>query len=152
MVVFIEIIRVVANVRSTRPASSAHCCLTDERLQNATGDRVNESANKGQKLELRKSPLRGWRPENTQCTVSKQGECSCHTNSRYATMRHVPEAELLDAMKEQLRDLEKIRLLSPIDLEMLSLRRNLQKRIALLESQLLQDGKPANPAEGTMGK
>jgi len=67
-------------------------------------------------------------------------------------MRHVPEAELLDAMKEQLRDLEKIRLLSPIDLEMLSLRRNLQKRIALLESQLLQDGKPANPAEGTMGK
>jgi len=58
-------------------------------------------------------------------------------------MRHVPETELLDAMKERLRDLEKIRLLSPTDLEILSLRRNLQRRIALLESQLLQNGKPA---------
>ena len=57
-------------------------------------------------------------------------------------MRHVPEADLLDAMKEQLRDLEKIRLLSPADLEMLTLRRNLQKRIALLESQMLQMGNP----------
>ena len=57
-------------------------------------------------------------------------------------MRYVPEAELLDAMKKRLCDLEKIRLLSPTDLEVLTLRRNLQRRIALLESQLLQDGEP----------
>jgi rRNA maturation endonuclease Nob1 len=57
-------------------------------------------------------------------------------------MRHVPEAEPLDAMKKRLRDLEKIRLLSPTDLEVLTLRRNLQKQIALLESQLLPGGEP----------
>ena len=50
-----------------------------------------------------------------------------------AKMRHILKADLLQAMKESLRDLENLRLLSPNDLEILTLRRNLERLIAVLE-------------------
>ena len=48
-------------------------------------------------------------------------------------MRHVPQAEMLAAMKDGLRNLENIELLSPNDLEILSERRDLRAKIAELE-------------------
>ena len=51
-------------------------------------------------------------------------------------MRHILKADLLQAMKESVRDLENLRLLSPNDLEILTLRRNLERQIAALERQL----------------
>lgn len=48
-------------------------------------------------------------------------------------MRHISKAELLQAMKQSLHDLENLKLLSPNDLEILDLRRSLKERIAVLE-------------------
>lgn len=48
-------------------------------------------------------------------------------------MRHISKAELLEAMKQSLHDLENLKLLSPNDLEILGLRRSLRERIAVLE-------------------
>jgi len=53
-----------------------------------------------------------------------------------AKMRHILKADLLQAMKESFRDLKNLRLLSPNDLEILTLRRNLERQIAALERQL----------------
>jgi hypothetical protein len=44
-------------------------------------------------------------------------------------MRHIPKTDLLEAMKESLRDLENLKLLSPNDLEILNLRRTLKDQI-----------------------
>ena len=50
-------------------------------------------------------------------------------------MRYVSvhEREMLDAMKASLRDLQNVKLLSPSDLDILSLRRELRAKIADLE-------------------
>ena len=48
-------------------------------------------------------------------------------------MRPVHQPDLLADMKNNLRDLENIRLLGPNDLEILTLRRYLRARIAELE-------------------
>ena len=50
-------------------------------------------------------------------------------------MRQAIKAELTEAMKESLRDLENLRLLNPNDREILNLRRNLKEKIAELEGQ-----------------
>jgi hypothetical protein len=52
---------------------------------------------------------------------------------RYAEFRHIPRSELLDAMKESLRKLSSLELLSPDDLAILPLKRNLKAQIAELE-------------------
>jgi hypothetical protein len=50
-------------------------------------------------------------------------------------MRHTPirEPELLDAMKDCLRDLENVQLLSPDDLDIVDQKRTLRQGIAELE-------------------
>lgn len=53
-------------------------------------------------------------------------------------MRHISKAELLEAMKRSLHDLENLKLLSPNDLEILDLRRSLKERIAALEREQSQ--------------
>ncbi len=50
-------------------------------------------------------------------------------------MRHIPRAELLEALRQSLRDLEKIKLLSPDDLHIIEVRRNLKAKIAAMEAQ-----------------
>jgi hypothetical protein len=55
---------------------------------------------------------------------------------RYAELRHIPRSELLDAMKESLRKLSSLELLSPDDLAILPLKRNLKAQIAELERDL----------------
>jgi hypothetical protein len=54
----------------------------------------------------------------------------------YAKLRHIPRSELLDAMKESLRKLSGLKLLSPDDLAILPLKRNLKAQIAELERDL----------------
>lgn len=58
-------------------------------------------------------------------------------------MRHISKAELLQAMKQSLHDLENLKLLSPNDLEILDLRRSLKERIAVLE----RDQSPAKAGD-----
>ena len=53
-------------------------------------------------------------------------------------MRILPKAELLELMKTSLRDLDNLRLLSPTDLYILRVRRNLRHKIDELEQQLLE--------------
>ena len=48
-------------------------------------------------------------------------------------MRHIPNADLLEAMKDSLHHLENLKLLSPNDLEILNLRRTLKEQITALE-------------------
>ena len=48
-------------------------------------------------------------------------------------MRQIPRAELLDAMKECLRELENMTLLSPDDLDIIDQKRTLQQQITELE-------------------
>lgn len=50
-------------------------------------------------------------------------------------MRHIPQADLLRAMKQSLRDLDNLKLLNPNDLEILRLRRSLREQIDRLERQ-----------------
>jgi hypothetical protein len=50
-------------------------------------------------------------------------------------MRQIPRAELLDAMKEGLRDLENTQLLSPDDLDIINQKRTLRQQIAKLEKE-----------------
>lgn len=50
-------------------------------------------------------------------------------------MRRIPQAELLQAMKQSLRDLDNLKLLNPNDLEILHLRRTLRDQIDRLERQ-----------------
>jgi hypothetical protein len=54
----------------------------------------------------------------------------------YAKLRHIPRSELLDQMKESLRKLSSLKLLSPDDLAILPLNRNLKAQIAELERDL----------------
>lgn len=55
-------------------------------------------------------------------------------------MRHVLRAELLDAMKDSLRDLEDLKLLSPSDVDIANQKRVLRQKIAELEKD--SDGLP----------
>jgi len=48
-------------------------------------------------------------------------------------MRHVSKSELLEAMRESLRNLENTELLSPNDLDLLKSRHDLEAKIAKLE-------------------
>ena len=51
-------------------------------------------------------------------------------------MRHIiVETDLLQAMKDSLRDLDNLKLISPDDLEILNLRRSLKEQIAAFERQ-----------------
>jgi hypothetical protein len=50
-------------------------------------------------------------------------------------MRHIVKAELLDAMKKCLHDLENTRLLSPDDLDIIDQKRLLRQQIAALEKE-----------------
>jgi hypothetical protein len=50
-----------------------------------------------------------------------------------ARMRHFHEPGLLDAMKDCLRDLENVKLLSPDDLDIIDQKRILRQKIAELE-------------------
>jgi hypothetical protein len=56
-------------------------------------------------------------------------------------MRHILTADLLEAMRECLRNLENLKLLSPDDLDILDLRRDLKEKIAVLERQQSQQKK-----------
>jgi hypothetical protein len=53
-------------------------------------------------------------------------------------MRHTLTTDLLEAMRECLGNLENLRLLSPDDLDILELRRDLKGKIAVLERQQSQ--------------
>ena len=50
-------------------------------------------------------------------------------------MRHVPKPELVDAMKDCLRDLENTKLISPDDLDIVDEKRILRQKIAELENE-----------------
>lgn len=50
-------------------------------------------------------------------------------------MRQVPKADLLDALRQSLREVENLKLISPGDLDILDLRRILKERIAAMEGQ-----------------
>jgi len=50
-------------------------------------------------------------------------------------MRHVSKPELLEAMRESLRNLENTQLISPDDLDILKSRHDLEAKIAILEQQ-----------------
>jgi hypothetical protein len=50
-------------------------------------------------------------------------------------MRHFLEPELLDAMKDCLRDLDNVKLLSPDDLDIIDQKRILRQKIAELEKE-----------------
>jgi hypothetical protein len=54
---------------------------------------------------------------------------------RNANMRHIPQTELLEALRQSLRDLERLTLLSPEDLQIIEARRNLKAKIASMEEQ-----------------
>jgi hypothetical protein len=54
---------------------------------------------------------------------------------RNANMRHIPQAALLEALRQSLRDLENLTLLSPEDLQIIEARRNLKAEIASMEEQ-----------------
>jgi hypothetical protein len=49
-------------------------------------------------------------------------------------MRHILRAELLQAMKDNLRDLDDLKLLSPCDLDIIDEKRILRQQIAELEN------------------
>jgi len=53
-------------------------------------------------------------------------------------MRHVPKADLLEALKQSLRDLDNLKILSPDDIEIRNLRRALGEQIEVLERQQSQ--------------
>ena len=53
-------------------------------------------------------------------------------------MRHIPNADLLEAMKESLHYFENLKLLGPKDLEILDVRRSLKEQITALERQQSQ--------------
>ncbi len=59
-------------------------------------------------------------------------------------MRHVPKPELVDAMKDCLRDLEKTKLISPDDLDIIDEKRILRQKIAELENED-SDGQEKQP-------
>ena len=50
-------------------------------------------------------------------------------------MRHVPRPELVEAMKDCLRDLENTKLISPDDLDIIDEKRILRQKIAELEKE-----------------
>lgn len=53
-------------------------------------------------------------------------------------MRHVPKPELVDAMKDCLRNLENTKLISPNDLDIVVEKRILRQKIAELENEDIQ--------------
>jgi hypothetical protein len=56
----------------------------------------------------------------------------------HANLHHIPTPELLDAMRESLRKLDNLNLLSPDDLAMLPLKRNIEDQISKLERQSME--------------
>ena len=58
-------------------------------------------------------------------------------------VRHVSKSELLEEMRESLRNLENTMLLSPNDLDILESRHDLEAKIATLERQDSEAGKAA---------
>jgi hypothetical protein len=50
-------------------------------------------------------------------------------------MSHIPHAELLDALRQSLRNLENLKLISPDDLEIIEVRHNLEAQISGMEAQ-----------------
>jgi hypothetical protein len=58
-------------------------------------------------------------------------------------MSHILKPELLDAMKDCLRDLENVKLLSPDDLDIIDEKRILRQQIAVLEREGSDDYKVA---------
>jgi hypothetical protein len=52
-----------------------------------------------------------------------------------SAMRHVPKPELVDAMKDCLRNLENTKLISPNDLDIVVEKRILRQKIAELENE-----------------
>jgi len=58
-------------------------------------------------------------------------------------MRHASKSELLEAMRESLRNLESTELLSPNDLDILKSRHDLEAKIAKLERQDSEEQKAA---------
>jgi hypothetical protein len=61
-----------------------------------------------------------------------------YVQMEHAKLRHIPTSELLDAMRESLRKLETLDLLSPNDLTMLPLKRNIEDQISKLERQSME--------------
>ena len=53
-------------------------------------------------------------------------------------MRHIPKPEMLEALKQSLHDLENLTLLSPDDLDIIELRRDLKANIEAIETQQRQ--------------
>jgi hypothetical protein len=53
-------------------------------------------------------------------------------------MHETPKADLLAALKQSLHDLENVKLLSPDDLDIVELRRDLKEKIAAIEAQQRQ--------------
>jgi len=62
---------------------------------------------------------------------------------RKCQMRHASKSELLEAMRESLRNLESTELLSPNDLDILKSRHDLEAKIAKLERQDSEEQKAA---------
>ena len=54
-------------------------------------------------------------------------------------MRHLLKSEILDALKESLRDLESLRMVSAIDPELVLLKQHLHTTIAKLEDEISTD-------------
>jgi hypothetical protein len=54
-------------------------------------------------------------------------------------MRHSDEPGLLDALKDSLRDLEKVKLIGPDDLDIIDEKRILRQKIAELEKEASDD-------------
>jgi hypothetical protein len=50
-------------------------------------------------------------------------------------MRHAANADLLEALKQSLRDVETLKLISPSDLDILELRNDLKEKISAIEAQ-----------------
>ena len=62
--------------------------------------------------------------------VSKQNDILSHKGN--ANMRH-EDAEMLAALRQSLDDLEKVKLISPDDPEIIGLKTNLRQRIAAIQ-------------------
>jgi len=74
------------------------------------------------------------RSENTECAASDRVPCFDILKPGCA-MHHVPKPELMDAMKDCLRDLENTKLISPDDLDIIDEKRILRQKIAQLENE-----------------
>jgi 1,6-anhydro-N-acetylmuramate kinase len=81
----------------------------------------------------------------THCPVTEYGLSSIET-VEFLAMYHVLKSELLDAMKDCLRDLENAELLSPEDLDIIDERRTLRHQIAELENEVSDENRIREPS------